>query len=148
MPEEKAKKNTGLIIGIACGAVAVVTAIIVVLVIVLGNNGPKGTYTLTGMQDKDGNDMSSLISLMSLGGATPSIEFKDGGKCDVSGMSSGVSVDEDGNATQKETKAECSYTKDTITTVENGEKSEMKFTVDGDKVIVTEEGQKMIFTKK
>ena len=86
MQQENTKKNTGLIIGIACGAVAIIAAVVVVLVIVLGGaGGPKGKYTLTGMEDKDGKDMSSLISLMSLGGEVPTIEFKDGGKCDGNG---------------------------------------------------------------
>ena len=151
MPEEKAKKNTGLIIGIVCGAVAVVAAVVVVLVIVLGNAGgpTKGKYTLTGLQDKDGNDMSAMLSLLTLGGSAPYIEFKDGGKCELSSLSGGFSTDDDGEVTQKEASVtDCTYTKDTISYTEDGKKDEMKFTVEGDKVVFSKDGEKMIFTKK
>lgn len=148
MPEEKAKKNTGLIIGIACGAVAVI-AIVIVLIIVLTSGGLKGKYTLTGMVDKDGKDMSGLISLMSIGGAAPSIEFKDGGKCEAN-LSTGMSYSEEEGATAKTAKADCTFTKDEITVTMDGEKDVMKYTVDGDKITVFKAGEdeKMIFTKQ
>lgn len=148
MPESKAKKsNKGLIIGIVCGAIAIV-AIIIVLIVVLANGGTKGKYVLSGMKDKDGNDYSSLISLM--GGAKVFIDFKGNGECEMSGEAGGLSFDSEEEDKENETSAsdvsKCTYTNDTITSVDN--KEEVKYEVDGDKVIVEYDDGKMIFTKE
>ncbi len=143
MSEEKAKKNTGLIVGIACGAVAIIAAIVIVLVVVLGNSGPSGKYVLTKMTDKDGNDLSGLLSLLS-GGEAMSIEFKDGGKCAVSGFTSGFSND----GAKSADVTDCTYTKDAISATQDGEKSELKYKFEDGKVIVEEEGSSMVFEKK
>lgn len=142
------KKNTGLIIGIICGAVVVIAAIII-LIVVLTSKGVKGKYVLSGMEDKSGKDYSALLSL--LGGSKMYIDFKGDGKCEMNTGSGSFSYDSDsGSESSQESKVvECKYTNDTIEPVDGKEEDKVKYTVDGDKVTVTtENGEKMIFTKE
>lgn len=129
MPETK-KANKGLIIGVIAGAVAVVAAIIVVLIIILGGKGSfgAGTYEMTSFieagKEYSGDQLKTL------------------------GISSTITLNEDGTGTYKSSgnSGDLTWDKEKKTITIDGDEIELK--VDGNKFTVEFDGVTQTFTKK
>ena len=129
MPAEQ-KKNTGLVIGLICGALAVVAAIVTVVIIAVVNAKPSliGTWKLTHAEE-NGQDFTEIITAF----GEASITFKDDG----TGVMTMYSNDE-----------KFEYDKNNLEMTQNGSDEKTKIEVKDGKMTITIDTLKLEYEKK
>ena len=128
------KKKTGLIIGIIVAIVAIVAAVVGIILVNANKDSVVGSYVLTGIMNENGEEDASAMALLKAFGVSLTLEMKE----DHTGVMEAYGQKTEFTWDEKNIKG-----KD-----EDGNEQTMEYTYENGKLTFTEDGQKMVFTKK